>query len=88
MKFIMKLLMTLVVNTPFNMIDSYGDGWNGNFVSVVVNGEVVLNQITFTDGYFDSATFDASQGDIIELIWFDGNWSEEVLLKFLTGPVI
>ena len=79
-----------VVNDPscehtFNMIDSYGDGWNGNFVSVVVNGEVALNQITFTDGYFDSATFDASQGDIIELIWFDGNWSEEVSFEILDG---
>ena len=68
-----------------NMIDSYGDGWNGNSVSVVVNGEIVVEEATFDDGYFESIMFDATQGDSIELIWFADDWEEEVSFEILDG---
>ena len=68
-----------------NMIDSYGDGWNGNSVSVVVNGEIVVEEATFDDGYFENILFDATQGDSIELIWFADDWEEEVSFEILDG---
>ena len=44
-----------------NMIDSYGDGWNGNSVSVVVNGEIVVEEATFDDGYFENVLHPSNQ---------------------------
>ena len=77
-------------NHTLSMIDSYGDGWNGNSVSVVVNGEVVVEEATFDNGYFDNIIFDVTHGDSIELIWFTGNWTEEVTFEILdsSGNII
>lgn len=50
-----------------DLYDSYGDGWTGNTLDVLVNGVVVLNRITLPNGpgplsfYFDAATADAIQ---------------------------
>jgi len=68
-----------------NMIDSYGDGWNGNSVSVLVNDQIVIEQATFQNGYFEDILFEVTQGDSIELIWYPGNWSEEVSFEILDG---
>ncbi len=68
-----------------NMIDSYGDGWNGNAVSVVVNGQIVVEEVTFQNGYFEDILFEATQGDSIELIWYSGDWLEEVSFEILDG---
>ena len=32
------------------MQDSWGDGWNGNTIDVLVNGEVVLDDVTLASG--------------------------------------
>jgi len=72
-------------NHTLNMIDSYGDGWNGNTVSVLVNGQIVLEEVTFENGNFESIFFEASHGDSIELIWFEGGWPEEVSFEILDG---
>ena len=50
----------------FNMYDSWGDGWNGGSVDVLVNGTTVLTGATCT-GAFTAATFNAGSGDLIEL---------------------
>ena len=68
-----------------NMIDSYGDGWNGNAVNVFVNGELVVSEATIDDGDFDSVTFEVTIGDIITLEWIDGPWSSEVSWEILDG---
>jgi hypothetical protein len=68
-----------------NMFDSYGDGWQGNAVDVIVSGQLVISQATFTDGFSASLTFDATQGDIIEFIWTDGDWSSEVSWEIIDG---
>ena len=77
-------------NHTLNMIDSYGDGWNGNAVSILLNGEVVIEQATFDEGYIESIVFEATHSDNIELIWFDGSWSEEVSFEILdsSGNII
>ena len=68
-----------------NMLDSYGDGWNGNKVSVLLNGVVVIEDASFEDGYFESIVFDANQGDLIELAWDPGSWQEEVSFEIIDG---
>ena len=72
-------------NHILNMYDSYGDGWNGNAVTVIVNGEIVLSEATFDDGDFDSVTFEATNGDPIILEWVDGPYSSEVSWEILDG---
>ncbi|MGB2483217.1 MAG: PEP/pyruvate-binding domain-containing protein [Flavobacteriaceae bacterium] len=72
-------------NHILNMYDSYGDGWNGNAVTVIVNGEIVLSEATFDDGDFDSVTFEATNGDPIILEWVDGSYSSEVSWEILDG---
>jgi hypothetical protein len=67
------------------MFDSYGDGWQGNAVDVIVAGQVVISEATFTDGFSASLTFDATQGDIIEFVWTDGDWSSEVSWEIIDG---
>ena len=69
----------------FNMFDSYGDGWNGNSVSILIDGEVIIADLTFDDGYSESVTFEATQGDLIELVWSSGSWEEEVSFEILDG---
>ena len=71
-------------NHILNMYDSYGDGWNGNAVTVIVNGRL-SSEATFDDGDFDSVTFEATNGDSIFLEWTDGPYSSEVSWEILNG---
>ena len=45
---------------------------------------VVVEQATFENGDFD-IVFEATLGDSIELIWIDGDWSEEVSFEIIDG---
>jgi hypothetical protein len=50
--------------------DSYGDGWNGNSVDVLVNGAVVLDDLTLAAGLGPEVTvFQADTGDVIQVIF-------------------
>ena len=62
----------------FNMADSWGDGWNGYAADILVNGEVVVEGATITDGDSGSLTFEAATGDTIELSWTSGSWASEI----------
>ncbi|MDA8591414.1 gliding motility-associated C-terminal domain-containing protein, partial [Flavobacteriaceae bacterium] len=62
-----------------NMADSYGDGWNGATVNIIVNGAIALEGATITGGSSGSETFEAATGDTIELDWTDtGSWPGEI----------
>ena len=66
----------------FNMYDSYGDGWNGASVDVLVNGSVVVNGATIPFWQFSSYSepFTANTGDFISLgpSWVSGSWNSEI----------
>lgn len=68
----------------FNMYDSFGDGWNGASVDILVNGnyEVVNATIASSNwgtGYDSSVHFMASLGDTIELVgWIPGSYPMEI----------
>ena len=68
-----------------NMVDSYGDGWNGNAVDVLVNGVVVVDDATIASGSTGSASFDAASGDSISLEWTPGSYQGEVSWSITDG---
>ena len=89
-------VITVTINAQcshtFRMIDSWGDGWNGSTVDILVNGNVVLNDVTAADaGGFNTASsedisFTASSGDDISIAdWFEGSYIGEVSWEILDG---
>ena len=76
----------------FVMNDSYGDGWNGASVDIVVDGEVVAAGIAAADaGQSNQAStenfaFTASTDSNIELAnWVAGSWPSEISFQILDG---
>ena len=70
----------------FNMADSYGDGWNGATVNIIVNGAIALEGATITGGSSGSETFEAATGDTIELDWTNtGSWPSEISWTITDG---
>lgn len=64
-----------------SMHDSYGDGWNGGTLTVLVNNASVG---TFAAaGAGSSATFNICQGDAFELQYTPGDWEEENTYQIL-----
>lgn len=60
------------------MNDSWGDGWNGNTMDVLVNGTPVLDDVTFTGTDGSPAgeqmlmTFTVNDGDEVTTLWNGG----------------
>ena len=66
------------------LTDAYGDGWIGSTgtlpttLNVFVNGDLVLDQITFEAAFSQDFTFEANQGDVISTEWsYAGTWFYE-----------
>ena len=58
--------------------DTFGDGWNGNSITISVNGTPVLTDITVGTGSDASFNFTANSGDVILISYDDGgNWQSE-----------
>ena len=70
----------------FNMFDSWGDGWNGNAVNVLVNGNTVVTGATIANGSIGVENFYANNGDTIELAnWATGFYTNEVSWDITDG---
>ena len=76
----------------FRMIDSYGDGWNGSTVDILVDGDVVVAGATAADaGLFNTVStedllFAATEGSSITLAnWTTGTYTNEVSWTILDG---
>jgi hypothetical protein len=54
------------------MLDSWGDGWNGGTMDVLVNGGVVLDDVTLADGTSGTLTFQVNPGDDVTTIFGPG----------------
>ena len=61
----------------FTGYDSYGDGWNGAYCTVTVNGQVV-GLVELLTGSSESLQFQANDGDLIILDWVSGSWDSEI----------
>ena len=58
------------------MEDTYGDGWNGASVDLLVNGTIILDDATIT-GSVGSIYFDVNDADVIETVWTSGSYDSE-----------
>lgn len=79
--------------------DSYGDSWNGNFVSVMKNSDTIFSNLTITEGtssadriFFQdwyNYPFVATPGDTIRIIrTVTGSFTSEVLVQIIRGSQI
>jgi hypothetical protein len=62
-------------NYTLNMHDSYGDGWNGGYLSVFVNDYLVGN--FSATGFGSTETFPVNTGDMVELFYTPGDYENE-----------
>ncbi|MCB9197394.1 MAG: InlB B-repeat-containing protein [Flavobacteriales bacterium] len=69
-----------------SLYDSYGDSWNGGSIDVLVNGVVVLNNITLASGGGPGThTFPANTGDLIEIEFTAGTYPGENYFDLYDG---
>ena len=60
------------------LTDDYGDGWNGGMLDVIVNGTVVLDDITIVSGSGpESHTFAVNNDDSVYVDYTASGWPEE-----------
>ncbi len=78
------LLSVLMITSVFaldytiELVDSYGDGWNGGSVTVNVDGSPVLENLTIEDGNGpESHTFAIEPGHELSTVYTAGSWSTE-----------
>lgn len=74
--------------------DEYGDGWNGGYINMYVNNNLIFSDLTISSGglTWTNYPFYAETGDTIRVIrTVDGNWPTEMFVQILggnDGPVI
>ncbi len=66
------------VTFTINMEDSFGDGWNGNSITIFADGVPVLENATVPNGTSASASFEAPEGSTLTATWVAGSWQGEV----------
>ena len=59
-----------------DMADSFGDGWNGNGINFIVNGNMIATA-TLTTGNAGTFTQAICEEDTIQLIWQSGSYAYE-----------
>lgn len=67
-----------------NLMDSGGNGWDGAELDLLVNGEVVLDDITCY-GAYSTHTFTVNNGDIIETVYTAGGTEDENSYEIVDG---
>ena len=76
--------LTAQCDYQLELNDSFGDGWGGNSVDILVNGTIVLDDATLEDGEQGFETFSVSDGDEISITVDDsGSFDSEVSYRIL-----
>jgi len=58
-----------------DLYDTFGDGWNGSTIDVLVNGNIILDNITLTSGAGPvSYYFSVTDGEMITTTFNPGSW--------------
>ena len=75
-------------NIVFDLYDSYGDSWNGNYL-VVSYGDIT-EQFTVESGSFASCSREIATGSVVSLSWIKGSYIGECSfdIKFENGVLI
>ena len=58
-----------------SMSDSYGDGWNGGTLELLIDGE--SQGLYFAQGFVSGEAFEVCEGQTIELVYSAGDWENE-----------
>ena len=71
-----------MLNFSFKLIDTYGDGWNGANVTLLLNGENIFTNVTVSVEQQNENImfFSAENGDVITLNWIPGTYISRVIL--------
>lgn len=64
-------------NVIFSLHDSYGDGWQGNYLTVVYSDGTPTEQMTVNNGSSATYTRELASGSTISLTWHNGQWTSE-----------
>lgn len=76
------------VPVTFNMFDSYGDGWNGNYLNVVAT-DGTNESLTVVSGSSQVYILDITEGAHVTLTWTAGSWQDETSFNVvLAGETI
>jgi hypothetical protein len=69
------------------MWDDYGDGWNGGYVDIYINGQLAVQGVTLESSPGpEMVVFSAETGDLIETVWVAGGWPYEASYCVQDGP--
>ena len=71
------LVLKNTCNVIFDLVDSYGDGWNGNQLVVSFSDGTPTQNLTITDGSSAIYTLEIGRGVHVTLSWINGSYSYE-----------
>ncbi len=67
--------------------DTYGDGWNGGYLQVYINGVFTYGNYTLSSGSGPVIyNFNVFQGQSISVRYYPGSWSSENYYRVYAGP--
>ena len=64
-------------NIIFSLNDSYGDGWQGNYLTVNYSDGTPAEQMTVNNGSSATYTRELASGCEVTLTWHNGQWTSE-----------
>ena len=67
-----------------NMVDSYGDGWNGNAIVGYSGGAEVFNA-TITSGSTNTLTYNMCSNETVVMLWVTGSYPSEASFTITAG---
>ena len=77
-------------NVVFELTDSYGDGWNGNYLNVSFSDGTPAQSLTIQDGASANYVIEIGNGVHVTLSWTMGQWPTECsfVVRYEDGDVI
>jgi hypothetical protein len=77
-------------NVVFELLDSYGDGWNGNYLNVSFSDGTPAQNLTIQDGASANYVIEIGNGVHVTLSWTMGQWPSECsfVVRYEDGDVI
>ncbi|MFZ1730687.1 MAG: T9SS type A sorting domain-containing protein [Bacteroidota bacterium] len=70
------------------MRDSFGDGWNGGYLRIYINGVLTYTNVTLPSGSGPANfLFTTSHGDVVRVTFVAGSWADECCYVIEQGGV-
>jgi len=70
-----------MISVNYTLNDSYGDGWNGNYILVIDESCTIVEQLTITSDYTATGTLRIC-GSYVQFLWYAGNYPGETSWVF------